>query len=64
MSYCRFENTYRAMAECLHTLEDDGGLKGFLNEASESEARYARNLILMCGEMAEEYSDEFMMGAE
>lgn len=45
MSYCRFENTSRDMADCLHAIEygetkelssyEQGGLEDFLNLAKE-----------------------------
>lgn len=58
MSYCKFENTYRAIVQCVNELEEEGGLQEFLNEASESEFHYANLLIKMCGEIVESYGDE------
>ncbi len=52
MSYCRFENTLRDLQDCLHHMndEDDEDMS-----ASEREAR--RELILLCGRIAERCSD-------
>ena len=38
MSYCRFENTYNDVKDCMCAIDDGGGL-------SEREARYAKRLF-------------------
>lgn len=51
MSYCRFENTYHALQECINALEDDDNL-------SESEMSYMEKLkdaLEEYNELAEEY---------
>lgn len=45
MSYCRFENTYKDLKDCLDALNHQ-------DELSESEARYRDLLIKMCVEIA------------
>lgn len=53
MSYCRFQNTYRDLEDCLQALEDllyqneDG------SPLSDSETRHARNLIKTAQEIIE-----------
>jgi hypothetical protein len=44
MSYCRFENTYRDLSDCLNALSSDG-----IDELSESEKYFAIKLIKVCG---------------
>ena len=56
MSYCRFENTYRALQECFEAL-DEG------NTLSESEAKYCKRLFrdtldfCRANEMIDDYDD-------
>lgn len=45
MSYCRFENTYGDLQDCLEALNEQ-------DELSESEAKYRDLLIKMCAEIA------------
>lgn len=51
MSYCRFENTYRDLEDCLDALIDG-------KELSESEQRHKQWLIELCCRIAEEYGNE------
>ena len=46
MSYCRFENTYRDLFDCLHAMN---------NELSEREAKYKEQLVELCKEIIEEH---------
>jgi hypothetical protein len=46
MSYCRFENTYRDLLDCLNNMN---------NELSESEAGYRERLVDVCREIIDEY---------
>lgn len=48
MSYCRFENTYGDLQDCLEALLND-------EELSESEAKYRDMLIKMCVDIALDY---------
>lgn len=41
ISYCRFENTSRDLADCVHALEDD-------QEISEREMHYVRVMRTLC----------------
>ena len=44
MSYCRFENTFNALAECEQSLAEIESL----NDLSEREKEYAKELIRLC----------------
>jgi len=46
MSYCRFENTYRDLLDCLNNIH---------NVSSESENAYRRRLVDVCKEIIDEY---------
>jgi hypothetical protein len=46
MSYCRFENTYRDLLDCLNAMNDN---------LSESEAGYRERLVDVCREIIDEY---------
>jgi hypothetical protein len=48
MSYCRFENTYRALKDCWNNFEDSQ------DKLSESEKKYRALLTKLCKEIAEE----------
>ncbi len=57
MSYCRFENTYRDLLDCYDFLIT----KNF-NELSESEKKYAFDLIKLCWDISEDFSHEIKKG--
>ena len=46
MSYCRFENTYRALQDCYYNIDED---------LSESEHMYREQLVDLCKRVVEEY---------
>lgn len=46
MSYCRFENTYRDLLDCLNNMN---------NKLSEREAGYKERLVDVCREIIDEY---------
>lgn len=48
MSYCRFENTYLDLRDCLRALK-----MGEVDNLSESELKYALSLVGLCEEMLE-----------
>lgn len=48
MSYCRFENTYRALVDCHHNMDDN---------LSQSETVYRKRLIELCAEIIDEWED-------
>lgn len=50
MSYCRFENTYHDLKDCEGALDNGEKL-------SASEAKYALQLIRLCGAIADEHED-------
>lgn len=50
MSYCRFENTYSDLADCVDALEDN-------NINSESEHNYARRMYDLCQKYIDTYED-------
>jgi len=49
MSYCRFENTLRDLADCEEHLNDN------VEDLSESEQRARQRLIEMCSDITENY---------
>jgi hypothetical protein len=53
MSYCRFENTLRALQDCSDNMDDTGE-----GELSDSETKARRRLIEMCCNIACDYGDE------
>ena len=57
MSYCRFENTVRALNECLEDLNDNG-IEELEEDASEYEKPHIKGLIELCKQVAEEYEHE------
>lgn len=58
MSYCRFENTYEDLEECYEALQNEGGVKGIEEEASQYEKPYIKRLIELCKDIVEEFEDE------
>ncbi len=52
MSYCRFENTYRDLQDCVDALNDNGS-----ENLSERELRYAKMMMQLCEEMIN-YQDD------
>jgi hypothetical protein len=46
MSYCRFENTYRDLLDCLDNINE---------QLSNSEAGYRESLVEICREIIDEY---------
>ena len=57
MSYCRFENTYDALRDCLDAL-DSSSVQELEENASEYERPYIRKLIKLCIRIANNYQDE------
>ena len=56
MSYCRFQNTYRDLKDCVESLESNYNLKyGFrnLDNLSSNEKKYALKLRELCREYLE-----------
>lgn len=53
MSYVRFENTYNDLQDCYDALSD----KSF-DELSESERKYAINLVRLCRNISEDFFEE------
>lgn len=49
MSYCRFENTYRALLDCSYNIN-----KGL----SESEHKYRERLVQLCEDILNEFDPE------
>ena len=59
MSYCRFENTYRDLAECVQALN-----QGAASDLSTKELTYAKMMIQLCEDYANNYGDEILDEAE
>ena len=53
MSYCRFENTYKDLVDCYHSLNED---------LSKREHEYREMLVNICKDIIEEY--EFVKMSE
>ena len=58
MSYCRFENTVKALEECLEDLYDKGGVEAVEEDASQYEKEHIRGLIELCQQVVDEYGDD------
>ena len=56
MSYCRFENTYNDLRDCLDAL-DNSSVEELEENASQYEKRYIRKLIKLCIRIADNYQD-------
>ena len=56
MSYCRFENTFRALIDCHSALLDDG-IKHIQAEASQHESPMVMELIELCQAIAEDFNE-------
>ena len=52
MSYCRFQNTLKALRDCRDAL---GELNDFEKELSSDEANAAKKLLKICRELADDY---------
>jgi hypothetical protein len=57
MSYCRFENTYGDLKDCLRALEDAGSVERLIEEASEYEKPYIKKLLSLCAQITEEFEE-------
>lgn len=61
MSYCRFENTYGDLKDCVTAMEDamDEGvsLKEFVREMSKEELMAFQSMAALCERMMEAYSE-------
>ena len=53
MSYCRFENTYRDLVDCLRALSGSGA-----DSLSDSELQYANMMMQVCEDIVHNYDDE------
>lgn len=58
MSYCRFENTYDDLRDCLEALEDAGSVEAVQEEANSTERIYVKRLVELCKEINERYGDD------
>jgi hypothetical protein len=54
MSYCRFENTYRALQDCLYALNNSGP-----EDLSDSELKFANMMMQTCNYMLS-FQDEIL----
>ena len=52
MSYCRFENTSKDLQDCYDSLTDKG-----MDDLSESERKCCKELISLCADIVDEFSD-------
>jgi hypothetical protein len=56
LSYCRFENTYNDLLDCVEAL-DNSSIKRLEEEANQYEREYIRKLIELCEEIAGNYGE-------
>lgn len=54
MSYCRFENTFKDLQDCLEDLQYGNDF----SELSESEQKYRNKLVKMCKRISDEFEEE------
>ena len=54
MSYCRFENTFKDLQDCLEDLEYGNDF----SELSESEQKYRNKLVKICKRISDEFEEE------
>ena len=55
MGYCRFENTYRDLVDCLRALSDSGA-----DSLSDRELQYADMMMQLCEDFHLNYEDEVL----
>lgn len=59
MSYCRFENTLRALRECAEVMSHANGSDWIADlELSDSEAKAARKLVKLCTQLSDYDSEK------
>jgi hypothetical protein len=56
LSYCRFENTYNDLVDCLDAL-DNSSVEKLEEDAGQYERKYIRKLIELCEEIAGNYGE-------
>lgn len=52
MSYCRFQNTYRDLQDCVNALNDNGA-----DTLSDNELGYAKMMMQLCDQMQSFYDE-------
>ena len=57
MSYCKFENTFNDLNDCLTSLENYS-IEELEENASAYEKPYIRKLINLCTEISQNYDEE------
>ena len=57
MSYCKFENTFNDLNDCLTSLENYS-IEELEENASRYEKPYIRKLINLCTEISQNYDEE------
>lgn len=60
MSYCRFENTFKDLQDCLEDLYYGDGF----SELSKSEQKYRNKLIDLCKNISDEFEEEEIIEEE
>jgi hypothetical protein len=58
MSYCRFQNTYQDLLDCMEALEECGDLQKFIEERNSDERPYVEKLIRLCAEISADFLSE------
>jgi hypothetical protein len=57
-SYCRFENTYNDLRDCLEALDNAPSVEALEKDSNEYERKYIRKLIELCEEIAGNYGNQ------
>jgi len=57
MGYCRFENTYNAMLECLEAVDRAETVDALVSEVNEYEKPYVKKFIDLCKEIATDFGE-------
>jgi len=59
MSYCRFENTYQDLKDCLKSLNQND-----LEDLSNSEREFAIKLVKMCSFISQDFLEDVLYYVE
>lgn len=66
MSYCRFENTTKDIADCINELDENNwDIESMIQKASSKyEAASMKRFVRLCKQVAEDFEDENIDGEE
>lgn len=58
MSYCKFENTFKDLAECQDALANANSVNDLIEKSNEYEKPYIKRLIKLCREIADDFDEQ------